>query len=244
MNSMSPTQQSPGQNQLLAALPADAYGHLQPYLELVPLQLDCVLYESDQQQRYAYFPTTSVVSKLCVAGGGAHSTEIAIVGNCGIVGSAVFMSDSSAPWRAVVQSAGYAYRLNAGALKSAFGEGRDLQRLLLRYTHALITQVTVNAACNLHHTVAQQQCRWLLLTLDRLSSNEMIMTEELVANILGVRRQDVIETAVKLQAAGFIHYDHDRITVPDRAKLEAGACECYAVVRHEYDNLLSYFAGA
>jgi len=238
---VSTSQQSPRQNRLLAALPVKVYDRLQPYLEFVPLDLGWALYESGQQQQYVYFPTTSIVSKLCVTED-ARSTEIAIVGNCGMVGIAVFMGDGSAPRRAVVQGAGNCYRLGARMLKSEFDKGGDLQRLLLHYTHALITQILLTSACNRHHTVEQQQYRWLLLSLDRLPSNELIMTEELIANLLGVCLEDVTEAAGKLQTAGLIHYSRGKITVLNRPKLEAEVCECYAVVKREYDGLLTYFA--
>ena len=227
----------PKQNQLLAALPAADYKRLLPHLELVPLPLGWALYESGSEQGFVYFPITSIVSLLYVMADGA-SAEIAVAGYEGVVGIALFMGGETTPSRAVVQSAGYAYRLKASMLKAEFVRGGNLQHLLLRYTQALITQMTQTAVCNRHHAVDQQLCRWLLLSLDRLPSNELTMTQELIANMLGVRREGVAEAAGKLQAAGLIHYSRGRITVLDRAKLEARVCECYAVVKREYDRLL------
>jgi CRP-like cAMP-binding protein len=229
--------QSPWQNQLLAALPAADYERLLPHLEQVPLELGRALYEPGSQQGYVYFPTTSIVSMLYVMEDGS-SAEIAIVGNEGVVGIALFMGGESTSSRAVVQSAGYGFRLRARVLKTEFGQGGDLQHLLLRYTQALITQMAQTAVCNRHHAVEQQLCRWLLLSLDRLSSNELTMTQELIANMLGVRREGVTEAAGKLQAAGLINYSRGKITVLDRPKLEARVCECYAVVKREYGRLL------
>jgi CRP-like cAMP-binding protein len=234
---LSAQQAPPRQNRLLAALPAADYERLLPQLGLVPLPLGWAVYESGSQQGYVYFPTTSIVSLLYVMRDGA-SAEIAIAGNDGAVGIALFMGGESTPSRAVVQSAGYAYRLKASALKGEFERGGPLQHMLLRYTQALITQMAQTAVCNRHHAIEQQLCRWLLLSLDRLSSNELIMTQELIANMLGVRREGVTEAAGKLQAAGVINYSRGKITVLDRAKLEAQVCECYAVVKREYDRLL------
>ena len=231
--------QSPWQNQLLAALPAADYERLLPHLEQVPLELGRALYESGSQQGYVYFPTSSIVSMLYVMEDGS-SAEIAIVGNEGIVGIALFMGGESTASRAVVQSAGFGFRLRAGVLKTEFGQGGELQHLLLRYTQALITQMAQTAVCNRHHAVEQQLCRWLLLSLDRLSSNELTMTQELIANMLGVRREGVTEAAGKLQAAGLIHYSRGKITVLDRPKLEARVCECYSVVKREYGRLLPH----
>jgi len=232
---------TPKRNHLLAALPAVDYRTtrgLLPHLELVPLPLAWAVYEAGDAQRVVFFPTTSIVSLLYVIEDGS-STEIAVVGNEGVVGIALFMGGETTPSRAVVQSAGYAYRLRASVLKTEFGQGGDLQHLLLRYTQALITQMALTAVCNRHHAVEQQLCRWLLLSLDRLPSNELTMTQELIANMLGVRRQGVTEAAGHLQAAGLIHYSRGKITVLDRAKLEARVCECYAVVKRESDRLLS-----
>jgi CRP-like cAMP-binding protein len=208
----------------------------------MPFDLGAALYESGAEQGYVYFPTTSIVSLLYVMEDSA-SAEIAVVGNEGIVGIALFMGGESTTSRAVVQSAGEGYRLRADLMKAEFNKGGDLQHILLRYTQALITQMAQTAVCNRHHTVDQQLCRWLLLSLDRLPTNELSMTQELIANMLGVRREGVTEAAGKLQAAGLIHYSRGKITVLERAKLEMRVCECYAVVKHEYDRLLPYLAG-
>ena len=228
---------SPRQNHLLAALPAADYERLLPHLEPVKLDLGSALCESGSPQGYVYFPTNSIVSLLYVLEDGS-SAEIAVVGNEGVVGFALFMGGETTLSRAVVQSAGNGYRLRAGLLKSEFGQGGDLQCLLLRYTQALITQMAQTAVCNRHHAVEQQLCRWLLLSLDRVSSNKLTMTQELIAHNLGVRREGVTEAAGKLQAAGLIHYGRGKITVLDRPKLEARACECYPVVKREYGRLL------
>ena len=241
-NQTKPTAQSPRQNQLLAALPDADYQRLLPHLEPVSMELGKALYESGSQQGYVYFPTTSIISLLYVMEDGA-SAEIAIAGNEGVVGIALFMGGESTPSRAVVQSAGYGYRLSASMLIKEFGQGGELQHLLLRYTQALITQMAQTAVCNRHHALEKQLCRWLLLSLDRLASNELTMTQELIANMLGVRREGVTEAAGHLQAAGLIHYSRGRITVLDRARLEARVCECYAVVKREYDRLLPQVAG-
>ena len=228
---------APKQNHLLAALPATDYDRLLPDLELVPLQLGCAIYESGGHLSYLYFPTDSIVSLLYVMEDGA-SAEIAITGNDGLVGLALFMGGESTPSRAVVQSAGYAYRLKASVMKREFDHGGPLQHLLLRYTQALITQMAQTAVCNRHHSVQQQLCRWLLLSLDRLPANELKMTQELIANMLGVRREGVTAAAGLLQKAGMIHYSRGKITVLDRPKLETQVCECYAVVKKEMDRLL------
>ncbi|TAK43014.1 MAG: Crp/Fnr family transcriptional regulator, partial [Betaproteobacteria bacterium] len=212
------------QNNLLAALPAADYERLLPHLERVPLQLGSALYESGSAQGYVYFPANSIVSLLYVMEDGS-SAEIAVVGREGVVGIALFMGGETTPSRAVVQSAGYAYRLRARMLKLEFKLGGELQHLLLRYTQALITQMAQTAVCNRHHAVERQLCRWLLLSLDRLSSNELTMTQELIANMLGVRREGVTEAAGKLQTEGLLHYSRGRITVLDRPKLEARVCE-------------------
>jgi CRP-like cAMP-binding protein len=230
---------SPKQNHLLAALPADDYARLLPNLELIAMPLGWALYESGGHMGYLYFPTTSIVSLLYVMESGA-SAEIAITGNDGLVGISLFMGGESTPSRAVVQSAGNGYQLKAGILKREFALGGQLQHLALRYTQALITQMAQTAVCNRHHAVDQQLCRWLLLSLDRLPSNELMMTQELIANMLGVRREGVTEAAGKLQAAGLIHYYRGRITVLDRPKLEQRVCECYGVVKKEFDRLLPY----
>ena len=225
------------ENQLLAALPPEEFGRLLPYLELVTMPLGEVLYESGNRLRHVYFPTTSIVSLLYVMEDGA-SAEIAVVGNEGILGIALFMGGETTPSRAIVQSAGYGYRLLAEFLKDEFNRAGPMLHLLLRYTQALITQMSQTAVCNRHHSVDQQLCRWLLMSLDRLPSNELSMTQELIANMLGVRREGVTEAAGKLQSAGLIHYHRGHITVIDRAGLEARACECYAVVKKEFDRLL------
>jgi CRP-like cAMP-binding protein len=233
---------SPRRNHLLDALPAAEYERLSPHLELVPMPLGEVLYESGEELRYAYFPTTCIVSKLYAMENG-QSAEIAVVGNDGVIGVALFMGGGTMPNRAVVQSAGYAYRLRGHLLLQEFDRsgGRRsgaLHDLLLRYTQALITQMAQTAVCNRHHSVDQQLCRWLLLSLDRLPSNELTMTQELIANMLGVRREGVTEAAGKLQHAGLIHYSRGHITVLDRPGLEARVCECYQVVKTEFDRLL------
>ncbi len=205
------------------------------------MKLGDVLYEPGIRMRYVYFPTTSIVSLLYVMEDGA-SAEIAIVGNEGILGISLFMGGETTPSRAVVQSAGYGFRLKAQLLKNEFGRFGPMLHLLLRYTQALITQMAQTAVCNRHHSVDQQLCRWLLLSLDRLASNELTMTQELIANMLGVRREGVTEAAGKLQDAGLIRYRRGRITVLDRPGLEARSCECYAVVKAEFDRLLPYVA--
>ena len=233
-----PILHSPKQNHLLAALPAAEFERLLPHLELVPMARGEVLYESGGQLQHVYFPTTSIVSLLYLFADGA-SAESAVVGNDGILGISLFMGGETTPSRAVVQSAGYGYRLKAPVLMREFEQGGALQHLALRYTQALITQMAQTAVCNRHHSVEQQLCRWLLLSLDRLPSNELNMTQELIANMLGVRREGVTEAAGHLQAAGLIHYSRGRITVLDRPKLEQRVCECYAVVKKEFDRLLT-----
>ena len=229
--------QPPKANRLLAALPEKNYLALLPLLEPVVLPLGMAVYESNAKQGYVYFPTSSIVSLLYVLENGA-SAEIAVTGPEGLVGIALFMGGETTPSRAVVQSAGHGYRLKAAVLKAEFERGGPLQHLLLRFTQALITQMTQTAVCNRHHAVHQQLCRWLLLSLDRLAGYELVMTQELIANMLGVRREGVTEAAGKLQAEGLIHYRRGRITVLDRAQLEARVCECYGVVKKEYDRLL------
>ena len=233
-----PTTHSPAQNRLLAAIPEAEFKRLEGHLELTPMPLGEALYESGGHLGHLYFPTTSIVSLLYVMADGA-SAEIAVVGNEGVLGIALFMGGETTPSRAVVQSAGFGYRLNAQLMKQEFNRAGVMMRLLLRYTQALITQMAQTAVCNRHHTVEQQLCRWLLLSLDRLSSNELTMTQELIANMLGVRREGVTEAAGKLQRAGLISYSRGRITVLDRKRLAQGACECYAVVKKEFDRLLS-----
>jgi CRP-like cAMP-binding protein len=228
---------SPKHNRLLAALPAADLLRLLPHLERVPLPLGAVIYESGGEQGHVYFPAAGIVSLLYVMNDGA-AAEIAVVGNEGAVGIALFMGGETTPSRAVVQSEGTAWRIEPAAIKSEFARGGAMQRLLLRYTQALITQMTQTAVCNRHHLLEQQLCRWLLLSLDRLPSNELVMTQQLIANMLGVRREGVTEAAGRLQADGLIDYSRGRINVLDRARLEKRACECYGVVRRESDRLL------
>lgn len=237
---MSPGQ-SAHQNHLLDALPATDYQRVASHLELIPLGLGDVLYRSGGRLRYVYFPTTAIISLLYVMEDGA-SAEIAIVGNEGMLGVSLFMGGDTTPSSAVVQSAGHAFRLRAELLKDEFGRFGPAMHLLLRYTQALITQMAQTAVCNRHHSIDQQLCRWLLLSLDRLGSNVLSMTQELIANMLGVRREGVTEAAGKLQDAGLIHYRRGTITVVDRPGLEARVCECYRVVKTEFDRLLPYTA--
>jgi CRP-like cAMP-binding protein len=234
---LTPAQTTPKDNRLLAALSAPEYDALAAFLEPVALPLGLPVYEPGAAQDYVWFPTRGIVSLLYVLADGA-SAEIAVTGREGLVGIALFMGGESTPSRAVVQSAGYGYRLNAAVLRKEFDRGGTLQHLLLRYTQALITQMTQTAVCNRHHLLDQQLCRWLLLSLDRLPANELVMTQELIANMLGVRREGVTEAAGKLQSDGLIHYSRGHITVLDRARLEARVCECYGVVKKEYDRLL------
>ena len=228
----------PRQNHLLAALPQSEFERLAPHLELVSLALGEVLYESGGRLNHVYFPTDSIVSLLYVMEDGA-SAEIAVVGNEGILGISLFMGGETTPSRAVVQSAGFAYRLAGAGIKVEFVRSGAMQHLMLRYTQALLTQMSQTAVCNRHHSLDQQLCRWLLLSLDRLQGNELTMTQELIANMLGVRREGVTEAAGKLQDAGLIHYSRGRITVVDRPGLERKTCECYAVVKKEFDRLLA-----
>ncbi len=232
-----PAAHDPRQNHLLRALPPAEWERLSPHLELVEMGLGHVLYESGSVLRHVYFPTTSIVSMLYVMESGS-SAEIAVVGNEGMVGVALFMGGETTPSRALVQSAGHAYRLKGRILKDEFHRAGALQHLLLRYTQALLTQMAQTAVCNRHHSVDQQLCRWLLLSLDGLSSNTLSMTQELIANMLGVRREGVTEAAGKLQAAGLIHYVRGHISVLDRPRLEAQCCECYQVVKAEFERLL------
>lgn len=226
-----------GQNHLLAALPPAESARLTPHLELVPMPLGKVYYESGGRLQHVYFPTTSIVSLHYVMENGA-SAEIAGVGNEGILGISLFMGGDPTPGRAFVRTAGYGYKLPAQLLIGEFNRSEPLRRLLLRYTQALITLTAQTAVCNRHHTVKQQLCRWLLQTLDRTPSHELILTQELVANMIGVRREGITEAAGKLQHAGFIHYHRGHITVLDRSGLEYYACECYDVVKTEFDRLL------
>jgi CRP-like cAMP-binding protein len=224
-------------NRLLAALPAEERDALGPFLEPVFLRLGAALYDPGARREYVYFPTDSIVSMLYVLESGA-SAEIAVTGNEGVVGIAPLMGGDAMPSRAVVQSAGSAYRVKAAIIKKEFGRGGALHHALLRFTQALMTQMALTGVCNRHHSVDQQLCRWLLLSLDRLRSNQLAMTQELIANMLGVRRVGVTEAAGRLHAAGLINYHRGHIAVLDREKLEKRVCECYAVVRKEYDRLL------
>lgn len=227
----------PKQSHLLAALPDIEWERLLPNLELVEMPLGQVLYESGSTLRHVYFPTTAIVSLLYVMENGA-SAEIAVVGNEGVVGISLFMGGESTPSRAVVQSAGQGFRLESQMMKDEFNRAGPVLHLLLRYTQALITQMAQTAVCNRHHSLDQQLCRWLLLSLDRLQGNELVMTQELIANMLGVRREGVTEGALKLQQAGLIRYARGHIAVLDRKGLEKRTCECYGVVKKEYDRLL------
>lgn len=224
-------------NDLLASLPPDDWARLAPLLEAVELPLGQVLYESGNKMTHVYFPTTAIVSLLYVLENGA-SAEIAVVGHEGVVGISLFMGGETTPSRAVVQSAGRGYRLRGAHIKAEFARSAPVMHLMLRYTQALITQMAQTAVCNRHHSLDQQLCRWLLLSLDRLQGSDLVMTQELIANMLGVRREGVTESAVKLQKLKLIRYARGHITVLDRAGLEARVCECYAVVKKEYDRLL------
>ena len=226
----------PEHNYLLAALTLDERARVFPHLRLVSMPLGKVLYESGDALEYVYFPTNSIVSLLYVLESGA-SAEISVVGNEGLIGIALFMGGGTTPSRAIVQSAGHAYRLAGQWLKDEFHRNGGLQVLLLRYTQALITQMAQTAVCNRHHSVDQQLCRWLLLSLDRLKSNRLVMTQELIANMLGVRREGVTDAAGKLQKLGAIQYSRGQITVLDRPQLEQLCCECYSVVKRETDRI-------
>jgi len=228
---------NPKKNHLLESLPEAEWKRLEPVLEEVDLPLGMVLYESGSTLSHVYFPTTAIVSLLYVMENGS-SAEIAVVGNEGIVGVALFMGGESTPSRAVVQSAGKGYRLGAARMKTEFNLAGPVLHLLLRYTQALLTQMAQTAVCNRHHSLDQQLCRWLLLSLDRLHGNELVMTQELIANMLGVRREGVTEGALKLQRAGLIRYSRGHIEVLDRAGLEQAVCECYGCVRREFARLL------
>lgn len=235
--SITPTFPNPTQNHLLAALPATELQAFAADLELVPMPLGQMLYEPGTQLRHAYFPTTSIVSLHYVTESGA-SAESAGVGNEGMVGISLFMGGDTTPSSAVVQTAGQAYRLDRWVLQREFNRAGVLQRLLLRYTQALMTQMAQSAVCNRHHSVEQQLCRWLLLTMDRIPSRELVMTQELVASMLGVRRESVTEAAGKLQQVGYIQYRRGHISVLNRSGLETHACECYGVVKKELARLL------
>jgi len=228
---------NPKLNRLLSALPEAIWKRWLPDLELIPLPLGMVLYEPGDTLSHVYFPTTAIVSLLYVMKNGA-SAEIAVAGNDGLIGISLFMGGESTPSRAVVQSAGHAFRMKAQSLKSEFNHHGPVLNLLLRYTQALITQMAQTAVCNRHHSVDQQLCRWLLLSLDRLQGDNLVMTQELISNMLGVRREGVTESASKLQQAGLIRYSRGHISVLNRPGLELMSCECYAVVKAEYDRLL------
>lgn len=229
--------ENPRQNQLLAALPELEWLRWAPQLEMVTMPLGMVLYESGRPQTHVYFPTTSIVSLLYVMENGS-SAEIAVVGNEGVVGISLFMGGETTPSRAVVQSAGTGFRMRGDIVKGEFNRSGPILHLLLRYTQALITQMAQTAVCNRHHSLDQQLCRWLLLSLDRLEGPDLVMTQELIANMLGVRREGVTQAALRLQEAGLIQYVRGHITVLDRPELEKRTCECYAVVKQEYDRLL------
>lgn len=229
--------ENPRQNQLLAALPEPEWLRWAPQLDMVTMPLGMVLYESGRPQTHVYFPTTSIVSLLYVMENGS-SAEIAVVGNEGVVGISLFMGGETTPSRAVVQSAGTGFRMRGDVIKGEFNRSGPILHLLLRYTQALITQMAQTAVCNRHHSLDQQLCRWLLLSLDRLEGPDLVMTQELIANMLGVRREGVTQAALRLQEAGLIQYVRGHITVLDRPGLEKRTCECYAVVKQEYDRLL------
>jgi CRP-like cAMP-binding protein len=233
-----PVLHSPTQNQLLAALPPAEFARLAPHLELIAMPLGEALYESGGRLQHVYFPTTAIVSLLCMLENGA-SAEIAVVGHDGILGISLFMGGETTPSRAVVHSAGFGYRLKAQLLKQEFNRAGPMLHLLLRYTQSLITHMAQTAVCNRHHSIEQQLCRWLLLSLDRLASDSLTITQELIANMLGVRREGVTEAAGNLQRAGLIRYSRGRIEVLDRPGLEKAVCECYSVVKLEADRLRS-----
>jgi CRP-like cAMP-binding protein len=232
------TLRDPRQNHLLAALPASDFERLGPHLQLVQLELGEVLYESGGPLKHVYFPTNSILSMLYVMLDGA-SAEIAIVGNEGVLGVALFMGGETTPSRGIVQSAGYCYRMPARVVRQEFDEAGPMMHLLCRYTQALITQMSQTAVCNRHHSIDQQLCRWLLMSLDRLARDELTMTQELIANMLGVRREGVTEAAGKLRDAGIIDYNRGHINVRNRYELEQHVCECYGVVKTEFERLLS-----
>ncbi len=235
-----PAPHSPQQNHLLASLPEAVYERLFAHLELVPMPLGHVVYTSGAELPYLYFPTSCIVSLVYVMANGA-SAEIAVTGFEGLLGVSLFLGGLTTPNQAVVQSGGHAYRIRADLIKKEFDQGGAVQHLLLLYTQAFIAQMAQTAVCNRHHSLDQQLCRWLLLSMDRLRSDELMMTQELIANMLGVRRQGVVEAAGRLQKAGLIEYQRGHITILDRARLEARVCECYSVVKREYDRLLPQY---
>jgi CRP-like cAMP-binding protein len=230
---------TPKQNHLLAALPAEIFDRISPHLELISMALGEVLYESGGQLQYVYFPTTAIVSLHYLLESGA-SAEISGVGNEGVLGISLFMGGNTTPSLATVQTAGFGYRLKGRLMMEEFNLAGPMMRLMLRYTQALMTQISQTAVCNRHHSIEQQLCRWLLLTLDRLPSNELTITQELIAGMLGVRREGITEAAGNLQRAGLISYRRGHITVLDRSGLESHACECYNVVKKEFHRLLCY----
>ena len=234
---MAESRLEPESNRLLARLPPEEMERLLPYLERVSFALGEVVYESGGQQSYIYFPTTAIISLLYLMENGS-SAEMGVAGNDGLVGVALFMGGDTVPNRAVVQSAGGAFRMKTKVLQDEFARGRVFQRLLLRYTQALMTQMSQTAVCNRLHTIEQQLCRWLLLSHDRLNTDELVMTQELIANMLGVRREGVTAAAGRLQEQGLISYVRGRIRILDRVGLEVAVCECYKVVKDEYDRLL------
>jgi CRP-like cAMP-binding protein len=238
MVAMMPALHTPNQNHLLAALPADVFARLLPHLELTAMPLGEVLYESGGQLHHVYFPTSAIVSLHYIMENGA-SAEMAGVGNEGVIGISLFMGGNTTPSRATVQTGGYGYRLQGQLMMEEFNRAGPMMRLMLRYTQALITQMSQTAVCNRHHSMEQQLCRWLLLTLDRLPSNELTMTQELIACMLGVRREGITEAAGNLQHAGLISYRRGHITVLDRSGLESLTCECYQVVKKEFNRLLN-----
>ena len=231
-------QQSPRKNRLLAALPSSEYEQMLPELELLPLPLGWAVYETGSKQSSVYFPTDSVVSLIYSVTSG-NLAEVAVTGNDGIVGIPLIMGSDATLGQAVVRSAGFAYRLKSSVLKKGFEKGGPLQDMLLRYTQSLMTQISQTAVCNRHHNVEQRLCRWLLMSMDRLPSNQLTTTQELIARMLGVRREGVTEAAGRLQDEGMIRYSRGRVTILDRPKLERWVCECYAVVRSETDRLLA-----
>jgi len=238
MVTINPTRHTPSQNHLFAALPAEVFERLSPHLELIPMPLGQVIYESGGQLQHVYFPTTAIVSLHYVMENGA-SAEIAGVGNEGVLGISLFMGGDTTPTLSTVYTGGYGYRLKARLIMEEFNRAGPLMRLMLRYTQALMTQISQAVVCNRHHSVEQQLCRWLLSTLDRLPSNELTITQELIASMLGVRREGITEAAGNLQRAGLISYRRGHITVLKRAGLESRACECYNVVKKEFHRLLS-----
>ena len=233
-----PSENDPNKNHLLAAMLDAEFGRLSPHLEAVAMRVGDVLYESGGRLEYAYFPTSAIISLHYLLENGG-SSEIAGVGNEGMVGVSLFMGGDTTPSRAIVQTGGTAFRLPARVLLEEFNRGGPVMRLLLRYTQALLTQMAQTAVCNRHHTVEQQLCRWLLLTLDRVPGSDLTMTQELIANMLGVRREGVTEAAGRLQGYGYISYRRGHITVLDRKGIERDVCECYAVVKKEFARLLS-----